>query len=121
MKTKILTNTGHGKEAEVPKLFTQTVREDLAQKFFEISKEQTPYAPGEYSGMKYSASGIAKHRRHVWKTQYGHGISRVPRKIMWRRGTQFYWVGATVSGTRGGRAAHPPRVEHFLAEKKMNK
>ncbi|MEK6919041.1 MAG: 50S ribosomal protein L4 [Nanoarchaeota archaeon] len=121
MKTKTLTLTGQGKEVEVPKIFSSTVREDLAQKFHEINKEQAPYAPGEYSGMKYSASGIAKHRRHLWKTQYGHGISRIPRKIMWRRGTQFYWVGATINSARGGRAAHPPRVEHFLAEKKMNK
>lgn len=120
-KTKILSANGQGKEVEVSRLFSAMVREDLSQKFFEINKEQAPYAPGEYSGMKYSASGIAIHRRHAWKTQYGHGISRVPRKIMWRRGTQFYWVGATIASARGGRAAHPPRVEHFLAKKKMNK
>jgi large subunit ribosomal protein L4e len=121
MKTKILTTTGHGKEIELPALFNEKIREDIAQKFYEVEKEQQPYAPGEYSGMKSSASGIAKHRRHVWKTQYGHGISRVPRKIMWRRGTQFYWVGATISSVRKGRAAHPPRIEHFLKEKKINK
>ncbi len=121
MKTHITTKTGKGKEVELPSYFSEKIRDDIAQRYFEISKEQNPYAPGLWSGMKYSASGIAKHRRHMWKTQYGHGISRIPRKIMWRRGTQFFWVGATVSGARGGREAHPPKVAQFQREKKMNK
>ena len=28
---------------------------------------------------------------------------------MWRRSTQFYWIGAEVSSTRGGRRADPPK------------
>jgi len=38
---------------------------------------------------------------------------------MWRRGTQFYWVGAEVSSARGGRRAHPPKGVH--TPKKINK
>ena len=37
---------------------------------------------------------------------------------MWRRGTQFFWVGAEVSGARGGRRAHPPKG--IGKEKKIN-
>ena len=123
MKTKILTATGQGKgrEIELPSVFSENIRNDISQKFFEISKEQQPHSPDPLAGKRASASGIVRHKRHAWKTAYGHGISRVPRKIFWRRGTQFYWIGATISSARGGRAAHPPRVEHFLKEKKMNR
>jgi len=38
---------------------------------------------------------------------------------MWRRGTQFDWVGANVPGTRGGRRSHPPKG--VGKEKKVNK
>ena len=62
-----------------------------------------------------------RHRRRKWRGGYGQGMSRVPRKIFWRRGAHFYWVGAEVSSTRGGRRAHPPRIVHFLASKKINK
>jgi large subunit ribosomal protein L4e len=54
-----------------------------------------------------------------WKGHYGKGIARLPRKAMWRRGTQFYWVGAEVSQTRGGRVAHPPKA--VFAFRKINK
>jgi large subunit ribosomal protein L4e len=46
-------------------------------------------------------------------------MSRIPRKIMWRRGTQFSWVGATSPNTIGGRRAHPPKGLGAL--KKINK
>ena len=46
-------------------------------------------------------------------------MSRAPRKTMWRRGTQFYWVGANAPGTRGGRRAHPPKA--VIPDKKINK
>ena len=36
-------------------------------------------------------------------------MSRIPRKAMSRRGTQFSWVGAIVPFARGGRRAHPPK------------
>ncbi len=59
--------------------------------------------------MDRSASGNVRHRRHVWKSHYGRGMSRIPRKAMSRRGTQFSWVGAIVPFARGGRRAHPPK------------
>ena len=48
---------------------------------------------------------------------YGHGISRTPRKILSRRGTQFNWQGALVPNTVGGRRAHPPKAEKNWQEK----
>lgn len=108
-------------EMEMPSFFSEKIREDILAKVLEVKKRKQPYGPSQYAGMKYSASGKIKHLRHVWKTSYGKGMSRVPRKIMTRKGSQFNWVGASVPNTRGGRRAHPPRVEAMTPMKKINK
>ena len=51
----------------------------------------------------------------------GKGISRVPRKIMSRRGSQFNWVGAEIPNAVGGRRAHPPKVISMINVKRINK
>lgn len=122
MKAKVLSKTGQElREIELPSWFSGEIREDLCQKYFEISKKIQPYGPFEWAGKLHSASGILSHARRKWKTAAGHGISRVPRKIMWRRGDQFYWIGASISSARGGRRVHAPIPKHFMVEKKMNK
>jgi len=121
MKAKIISQTGHAGEIELPEFFSIHIRADVAQKFYESQKKTQPYAPYFMAGKQHSASGIISHSRRLWKTAYGKGISRTPRKIMWRRGDHFYWVGAEVVNTRGGRAAHPPRTIHFQTAKKVNK
>ena len=120
MKAQLFTSKGERKsEIELPEIFNSQIREDLALKLFEAEKEVQPYAPYEEAGKRHVASGTISHRRHKWKGAYGKGISRVPRKRMWRRGTQFHWIGAEVSSTRGGRRAHPPKLIH--TPKKINK
>ncbi|MCX6748300.1 MAG: 50S ribosomal protein L4 [Candidatus Pacearchaeota archaeon] len=121
MKTKLTTSSGEGREIELPQVFSSVIRADICQKCYEIEKVWQPFAPEYNAGKKHSASGKIKKVRKAWKTGYGKGISRVPRKIFWRRGTQFYWVAAEVASTRGGRRAHPPRVEHFTKRIKINK
>lgn len=122
MKAQVLNAEGkETKTIDLPKCFSSRIREDVTQKYFEAEKRQQPYAPNILAGKLHSASGKIRHQRHRWKTAYGRGISRVPRKIFWRRGTQFYWQGASINSAVGGRAAHPPRVEHFLKKKKINK
>ncbi len=106
-------------EISLPKIFSLPIREDIVQKSLEIEKYIHPYAPSPEAGRRHSASGTISHKRHDWKGHYGRGISRVPRKTMWRRGTQFFWIGAEVSGTRGGRKAHPPKLAH--TPKRINK
>ena len=122
MKSKLITKTGAGKEIELPKCFSGKIRQDILQKVFEVQKLAGKQVIGakKGAGAGYSASGILRHRRHRWKTTYGRGISRVPRKIMSRSGASFNWIGATVSSTRGGRRAHPPKSEKNLF-KKINK
>src|SRR3990167_1103946 len=108
-------------EIELPKLFDNKIREDLAIKLYEIEKSLAKqlYSPSPFAGKRHSASGIISHLRHDWKGHYGKGISRIPRKVMWRRGTQFFWIGAEVASTRGGRRAHPPKINSQI--KKINK
>lgn len=111
-----------GKEkgsVEMPKVFNQKIREDLVKKYFEVFKMIQPYSTDPKAGRKHSASGTISHKRHDWKGHYGQGRSRVPRKTMWRRGVNFFWIGAEVSGTRGGRRVHGPKG--IGKEKKMNK
>jgi large subunit ribosomal protein L4e len=122
MKTELFSVEGKKvKEIEVPSVFSVKIREDIVKKAFEAEKRIQPYGPSPTAGRRHSASGRIRHIRHKWRTAYGRGISRVPRKTMWRRGTQFYWIGAEVSGTRGGRQAHPPVVEKMMQEKRLNK
>lgn len=110
MKARLFDIKGERKsEIELPEVFSSSIREDIATKLFEVEKEFQPYSSYEEAGKRHVASGTISKRRHKWKGSYGKGISRVPRKRMWRRGTQFYWIGAEVSSTRGGRRAHPPK------------
>jgi len=110
-KAKLFDQTGQEKTIELPANFETPVRKDLILKVFESQKEKQPHGTMFMAGAWYSASGILRRKRHSWKVTYGKGISRVPRKIMSRHGSSFNWVGATASGTRGGRRAHPPKVE----------
>lgn len=120
MKAILYASNGSKKEEiTLPEIFSSNIREDISAKFFESEKAPQPYAPFVEAGKRHSASGTISRRRHKWKGSYGKGISRVPRKKMWRRGTQFYWIGAEVSSTRGGRRAHPPKLIH--TPKKINK
>ncbi|MFA5019490.1 MAG: 50S ribosomal protein L4 [Candidatus Pacearchaeota archaeon] len=122
MKSQILSIKGEKlKEIELPDIFSGKIREDIVKKAFESEKIWQPYGPDKEAGKKSSAAGVVRHLRHVWKSGYGHGKSRVPRKIMWRRGSQFYWVGAEISGARGGRRAHPPKPESMVKTAKINK
>lgn len=114
MKTKVLDKSGKEKgNIELPKNFSDTIREDILAKVYEAQRLMYAQAYGSMkgAGAQYSASGISKKKRHDWKGTYGKGISRVPRKIMSRHGSSFNWVGATVSNTRGGRRPHAPRAE----------
>jgi large subunit ribosomal protein L4e len=122
MKTKIL--DVHGKEKsniDLPKCFSGKVREDVVAKVLESKKVKQPFSPSPVAGKQHSASGLLKHHRKVWKSSYGRGMSRIPRKIMTRKGSQFNWVGAEVSNTRGGRRPHPPKILSMINLRKINK
>lgn len=119
MKAQVLDIEGKKIKEISTKLFEEPIRKDIIFKVVEVEKEKQPYAPKQYAGMNRSASGKVRHKRHSWKSDRGRGMSRFPKKTMWRRGTQFSWVGAIIPSTRGGRRAHPPKIERRI--KKINK
>ncbi len=123
MKTALIDKTGKKKkDIELPKNFSADIRQDILQKAYEVEKKamMSMWGAKPGAGAQYSASGILRHRRHVWKTTYGKGISRVPRKIFSRSGSSFNWEGATVSSARGGRKPTAPKGVKNLF-KKINK
>lgn len=122
MKAKIYNIKGEkAKDITLPECFSVAVRKDLIQKIIEAKKTRQPYSPSAVAGNQASASGKLIHKRKVWKSQYGRGMSRVPRKAMSRRGSQFHWVAATAPNTRGGRRAHEPKVASMIGLPSINK
>jgi large subunit ribosomal protein L4e len=103
------------------KIFESEIREDVVAKVLETKKNQQPYAPSPFAGKQHSAKGLIVHARHVWRSGYGRGQSRVPRKIFSRKGSQFNWEAAEVPQAKGGMRAHPPKVTQFTRNLKINK
>lgn len=118
MELKILNqqNTEAGKR-KLPKQFDEPVRKDLIKKAVEAvqSHNRQPYGAYPWAGLKHSAE-LSKKRRE-YRASYGHGISRVPRKITSRRGTQFNWTAAVIPGVVGGRRAHPAKAARVFSKK----
>jgi large subunit ribosomal protein L4e len=122
MKAKILDINGNEKGTiDIPKAFESKVREDIVAKVLESKKRQQPYSPSPVAGKQHAAKGKVRHIRHVWRSGYGRGASRVPRKIFSRKGSQFNWEGAEVPQAKGGMRAHPPKVIQFMKNLKINK
>jgi large subunit ribosomal protein L4e len=107
-------------DVELPPQFSEPVRQDLISRAVLAlqANARQPYGADPRAGKRASAT-ISKRRRD-YRGSYGHGISRSPRKILTRRGTRMYWVGAFAPNTVGGRAAHPPKAEKSWRQK-LNK
>jgi large subunit ribosomal protein L4e len=120
MKLNILDKDGKSKgEQALPKQFTEEVRPDLIKKAVVImqANKRQPYGAYVRAGQRHS-SYVSK-RRNSYKSTYGIGQSRTPRKVMSRRGTRMNWEGATVPQAVGGRKAHPPKATKIF-KLKMN-
>ena len=105
------------REINLPKQFSEPYHPNLIKRAILAihGNKRQPYGASPRAGLRYSST-LSK-RRKKYKGSYGKGISRTPRKVMWRRGTQFGYVGATAPGTRGGRKAHPPKAEKIFSKK----
>ena len=118
MKIKVLeTNKTEKGSKELPVQFSEQYRFDLIQRAVLAiqSERRQPYGTKPGAGNR-AKSGVSRRRRD-YKATYGIGISRVPRKIMTRSGTQMNRVGAIMPGTVGGRVAHPPKAEKIWSQK----
>jgi len=120
MKIPIRTLTGEEKGTKtLPREFSEPLRFDLIKRAVLAlqAMSRQPYGSDPEAGKKASAE--LSRRRKKYRGSYGFGISRVPRKILSRRGTRFNWVGAFAPGTVKGRRAHPPKAEKNW-EQKLN-
>ena len=112
MKLKVLDISGKEVgQTELPPQFLEPVREDIIKKAVLAIQNNKRQAYGAYEQAGKRPAIFLSKRRRKYRGSYGHGISRVPRKILSRRGTQFYWVGAFAPGMVGGRRAHPPKAK----------
>ena len=107
-------------EKELPIQFNEEIRPDIIKRAVHAiqSNRRQPYGTSPEAGKR--ASAIVSKRRRDYKTTYGIGQSRTPRKVMSRRGTRMNWKGAFAPQTVGGRRAHPPKSSKELG-KKINK
>lgn len=96
---------------QLPIQFGEEIRPDIIKRAVEViqANKRQKYGASPEAGQRASAK--VSRRRHDYRGAYGIGISRVPRKVMSRRGTRMNWTGAVAPGTVGGRRAHPPKAE----------
>lgn len=102
---------------DLPNQFDEEIRPDLIKRAvltIQANKRKS-YGSDPMAGKKASAE--LSRRRRDYRGSYGYGISRVPRKILSRRGRRMNWVGAFAPGTVGGRRAHPPKAEKIWGQK----
>lgn len=108
------------KKKKMPIQFSEMIRPDLIAKAIQAIRmnRRQRYGASPDAGKRSSAK--ISRRRRDYKTSYGHGISRVPRKIHSHRGIRFNWVAAFAPGTVGGRRSHPAKAEKIW-DLKINK
>ncbi|PWR73564.1 50S ribosomal protein L4 [Methanospirillum stamsii] len=100
MKAQVLTLTGTvAHEIDLPSVFSSEYRPDLIKKavIAQQSRRYQPHGAYPYAGISASAVG--------WGS--GRGVSHVPRLKNSSR-------AAKVPQAKGGREAHPPKVEKIL-------
>jgi large subunit ribosomal protein L4e len=118
MKIAVLSinNEEIGKK-DLPIQFDEPVNLNLIQRavLAEQSRKRQSYGAFPRAGKRSSAK-VSRQRR-AYRGAYGIGISRVPRKVLSRRGMRFFWQGAFAPGTVGGRRAHPPKAEKVWIKK----
>lgn len=116
LKIKDSKNAEQG-SVKLPIQFSEEFRADLVSRAVHAiqSHKRQPYGADPEAGKKSSAE--LSRRRRKYRGSYGFGISRVPRKILSRRGTRMMWVGAFAPGTVGGRRAHAPKAEKIWSMK----
>lgn len=122
MKAELLSLEGKKeKELTLPEQFSEEYRPDVIKRAVLAMQANKRQAYGAKDTAGKRASAKLSRRRRKYRGSYGKGISRVPRKIMTRRGLHMNWVGAFAPGMVGGRRAHPPKAEKEWGQKINNK
>ena len=101
----------------LPEQFDEELNQDLIKRAVLAVQQNSRKRYGAFEDAGKRPSAKLSKRRRNYRGSYGKAISRVQRKIMWKRGAQFGWEGAFAPGTRGGRKAHPPKPEKIFSVK----
>ncbi len=113
-------NSITGKEVmtiKLPEQFNEDVRKDLIKRAFNALRSHKIQPQGVMKGAGNRWAVYLSKRRRAYKTVYGAGRSRTPRKTLSSRGRRFMLVGAMAPFTVKGRVAHPPKSEKKIKEK----
>ncbi|MBN1923939.1 MAG: 50S ribosomal protein L4 [Nanoarchaeota archaeon] len=104
-------------KVDLPKQFSEAYRPIIITRAFNanISNNYQHHGTDPEAGMR-KVTELSK-RRRKYRGVYGAGRSRVPKKIISRRGTHFNFVGEKAPHTRKGRIAHPPKTAVIFEEK----
>jgi large subunit ribosomal protein L4e len=118
MKAEVLSIKGEktGK-IDLPMQFSEKYHPDLIKRAFNANMSLTYQHHGTdpKAGLKHVVR--VRRRRKVYRTGYGHGINRAPRKVVSRNGNRFNFVGDQAPFERKGRTAFPPLVEKIFEDK----
>jgi len=107
---------------QMPLQFMEDIRPDLVKRAVVaiLANDRQAFGVFTEAGKRSPANKQVSKRRRNYKCSYGHGISRVPRQVMSRRGRYINWRGAFCPGAVGGRKSHPPKAEKIW-DQKINK
>lgn len=120
MKVDVFDLQGQTKEKiELPKVFNELVREDLIRRavLSSLSRRRQPYGTDTMAGKRTSAH-YHGYRRHRY-TMMNREMARLPR-IHGKVSPHLTWRPRFVPQAKGGRLAHPPKVEKIW-EERINK
>jgi len=101
---------------ELPKVFSEPIREDLILRavLATMSKKRQAYGVDIMAGKRTSAHYHGK-RRYRW-TMMGREMARLPR-LHGKLSPHLMWRPRLVPQVKGGRSAHPPKVEKVWRQK----
>jgi len=121
MKTNVFNLEGKiTGEIELPKVFEEPIREDLIQRAVLAiwCNRRQPYGTDVMAGKRTSAHYHGARRTERW-TMMNREMARLPR-LHGKIPSYLMWRARFVPQAKGGRRAHPPKVEKIW-EVKINK
>ena len=121
MKANILNKKGENKgNVDLPKQFSEKFHPNLIKRAFNsnMSFNYQHHGTNPLAGKRHVIE--VRKRRNVYRSGYGRGKSRVPKKIIARRGNRLNFIAEQAPHVRKGRTAHPPLVDKIF-EEKINK
>jgi len=101
-------------KVDLPKVFSEAVRQDVIRRaVIATASIRQPYGTDPMAG-KRSSAHYHGYRRHRW-TMMNKEMARMPR-IHGKVSPNLMWKARIVPQAKGGRQAHPPKIEKVWQE-----